>query len=302
MNDPIRDYLNANRDRFTPDALRRGLLDAGYDPAEVDAALSEWANQGAHPGDREEDQRSFRRWSLLIYVAALVAVVLLTVLMNGTESTGLPLIGGAVLVLVFFMLVAGLVSNLFGGWLAPRTGLGVALLVPLIFALGLGGTCLTIMDGMSPPRPTSGTVELRIDPPLSFSGSGAAACFVELDGRSSSINAEDLGTLDGRRVGLSLDGFRVTSQPAASDAEPAQGPDAPSLFVTFSPTSETEPGFGYSTIFNSRLVFGNSADGRSGTVTFEGLAAEPGGEPGSEQPEIGDPMSGTLTWTCEARR
>jgi hypothetical protein len=295
VRDEIRHYLDEHGDTYTPDALRSRLLDAGYEQAEVEAALWEWADEHARPGGRDDDRRSFGRWSILIFAGALAAVFLLTVLLLETD-VGLAVIGAVVL--LFFLLIAWAVSSVLGRWLVPRVGWSVALLIPLVFALGLGGTCLAIMDGMSPPRPTSGTVELRIDPPMSFTGSGTAACFVELDGRSSSISAEDLGTIEGRRVTVSVDNFAVTSEPAASP-EPVTGPDAPSLFISFSPTSETEPGFGYSTIFNSRLVFQNSADGRSGTITFEGLAPEPGGEPGVVP---SDPISGTLTWTCEPRR
>jgi hypothetical protein len=140
-------------------------------------------------------------------------------------------------------------------------------------------------------------VELRIDPPLSFTGSGAAACFVEPGGRSSSFHAENLGSFQGRTVSLSVDNFLVSSGPAAS-SESVIGPDAPSIFISFNPASETERGFGYTSTASSRLAFEDAADGLSGTVTFEGLAPEPGGEPGAIPTE---PISGTISWTCEAR-
>ncbi|MEP6468133.1 MAG: hypothetical protein ABJC24_00015 [Chloroflexota bacterium] len=294
MKDEIRRYLEEHGATYTPDALRGGLLEAGYDPAEVDAALGTWATERAQAGGGQDDRRSFGKWSLLIYLGALLAVFLVTVPLNGTEP-GLAVI--AAVVLGVFLLIAWGVSSLLGRLLVPRVGL-LALVLPLAFALGLGGTCLAIMDGMTPERPTAGTVELRIEPPLSFTGSGTAACFVELDGRSSSLSAENLGEIEGRTVAVTVDNFAVTSQPIASP-EPVSGPDAPSLFITLSPTSDTDRGFGYSTIFNTRLVFQSSTDGRSGTVTFEGLAPEPGGEPGVVPT---DPISGTVTWTCEPRR
>jgi hypothetical protein len=298
MKDEIRRYLDEHGGTYTPDALRSRLLEAGYDPAEVDAALGEWETERAQAAGGEDGRRSFGRWSLWIYAGALAAVFVLTVLLLESD-VGLALVGAVVL--LFFLLIAWAVSGLLGRWVVPRVGWSVALLIPLIFALGLGGTCLAIMDGMTPPRPTSGTVELHIDPPMSFTGSGAAACFVELDGRSSSFSAENLGTLEGRSVAVFVDNFAFTSERAASP-EPVTGPDSPSLSISFSPTSDTDRGFGYSTIFSTRLVFASSTDGRSGTITFEGLAPDSGGEPGSEQPEIGNPISGTITWTCEPRR
>lgn len=158
MRDEIRHYLDEHGTTYTPDALRGGLLTAGFDAAEVDAALQEWTSERARAAGGKDDRRNFGKWSLLIYLGALVVVFALTVLLNGTE-TGLAIIGAVVL--GFFLLVAWGASTLLGHLLVPRVGLGFALLVPLVFALGLGGTCLAIMDGMTPTPPTPGTVELR---------------------------------------------------------------------------------------------------------------------------------------------
>jgi hypothetical protein len=94
-------------------------------------------------------------------------------------------------------------------------------------------------------------------------------------------------------------GFQVSTQPIASEAKPQPGPDAPSLYITLSSTSDTDPGVTYTPTVDSHLGFASSADGRSGTITFQNLVPEGNGEPGSNP---GDPISGTLTWTCEARR
>ena len=291
MRDEIRRYLDEHGATYTPDALRSGLLTAGYDPDEVSAALQEWeAEHAQSPGKR--DRGSYGSWSLLIYAGTLAAVFLVTVFLFESD-VGLAVIGAVVLLV--FLLVAWAISALLGRWVVPRVGWSLALLIPLVFAIGLGGTCLALMSGMTPQRPTSGTLELRIDPPDNFMGSGVAACFVELDGRSSSLSA-DLAT-DGGTVNVSVDNFQVTSEPAASP-EPVTGPDAPLVFISFFPASETDPGVAYSTIFSSRLVFANAPDGQSGTITFEGLAPEPGGEPGVVPT---DPISGTINWTCEPR-
>jgi hypothetical protein len=293
VRDEIRRYLDEHGGTYTADALRSGLLSAGYEAGEVDAALSEWASErGRSPTD---DRRSFGRWSLLIDAATLAVVFGVTVLLIGTE-VGLAVIG--VVVLLVFLLVAWAISALLGRFILPRMGLSVALVIPLVLALGLGGTCLALMDGMTPTRPMSGTVDLRIGPPMSFSGSGAARCFVQPGSQASSISADNLGTLDGRTVSLTIDNFTVTTGPGTS-AEQAAGPDAPIVSIMFSPESETEPGFGYSTIVSTRMALQNAADARSGTIRFEGLAPEPGGEPGVLPT---GPISGTISWTCEVRR
>ena len=294
MREEIRRYLDEHGATYTPDALRSGLLSAGYDPDEVSRALDEWASERALAGGHG-DRRSFGMWSLLIYGGALAAVFLVMVLLIRTD-VGLATLGAGVLLI--FLLIAWAISALIGRWVVPRMGFSVALAIPLVLAAGLGGTCLAIMSGMTPPRPTPGTVELRIEPPLQFSGSGAAACFVEVDGRSSSFSAENLGTLDGRAVRLDVYNFAVTSGPTDS-AEPAAGPDTPSVYISLNPVSGSEPGINYSTIVSTRLAFDTAADGRSGTVTFEGLALEGTEEPGAAP---AGSISGAIAWTCEPRR
>jgi hypothetical protein len=175
----------------------------------------------------------------------------------------------------------------------------VALVVPLISALALGGTCLAIMDGMTPTPPRPGFVELQIGPPWDFEGSGSANCFMESGASGFSIFAEDLGTVDGWVVSVSVDSFAARDEPnAPAPAPAASGAESNvSMFIGFNPTSESMPSLGYTNIFDSEVELETSADASSGTVIFAGLALEPETDP--DAVPSSEPISGTLTWTCE---
>ena len=63
MDPEIKRYLDAHGTTYTPEALRRGLLEAGYDPAEVDAALLTWHAPAANPATTVSDGRRFWPWA-----------------------------------------------------------------------------------------------------------------------------------------------------------------------------------------------------------------------------------------------
>jgi hypothetical protein len=140
MKPEIESYLREHGARYTTAALRKRLIDAGHDPAEVDAALQETE---AARAPLLSDRQTFGRWSLWLHVGALVAMVVLVVIFNGAQALGIALI--AAVVLALFLGLGWAVSTLIGRAVLPRTGLAVALIFPLISALGLGGWCLAIM-------------------------------------------------------------------------------------------------------------------------------------------------------------
>jgi hypothetical protein len=195
----------------------------------------------------------------------------------------------AVLILAIVLLIGLVISGAVGRGVLRGRGLPIALLVPAISALLIGGSCLALGGYyLLRPPPRTGTVELQIDPPLTFVGSGIGQCD-NFGGTSAFlVYADDLGMLDGRRVSVSLD----------ASAAPAAATGATNLSVTFYPQSENEPPVFYSTIFSTRLELDASADGRSGTVHFEALEPGVGEEPPGEVTGL-EPISGTLTWTCE---
>ena len=151
MNPRIRQYLDDHGATYTPEALRKGLLDAGYDPAEVDAAMSGW--NAAEAGGRDAQARQvFGRWALLLHAGALVAVFVLLVALKGTTAIGLALLGCAVLGVA--LVIGWAISSLIGRALLPGTGAVVALIVPAISAILLGGSCFALLVSAigTPPR------------------------------------------------------------------------------------------------------------------------------------------------------
>jgi hypothetical protein len=273
--DEIRQYLDANSSKYTREALRAALLSAGHAEADVDAALTEWsaAREAAHgsPADRA----TFRRWALGFHLAALVVMVLVVIALKGAGQGGTIFLGAAVLVIA--LLIGWWLSSLIGRALLPRTGVIVALLVPLISALILGGTCIGLMNAAIPTPPLSGGVTLAITSPQAFSGTGAASCYTYGTGTVSQVNSQPLGEMDGMTV-------------TASIGSPSDGT---SVFLSIEFTSEQAGGYRlYTNNVDTDLQIDASSDGMSGQVTFANLAAEPGSE--------GEPLTGVLNWNCEA--
>ena len=125
-------------------------------------------------------------------------------------------------------------------------------------------------------------MQLQIDPPLDFEGSGVATCQTYTGGPGFSVFAEDLGAIDGRVVNVSLDAGTPTM----------------SLFVGLNPQREgSPPGVTYLDARGAAVNFDGPNTGLSGTVTFENLAPEPIERP-PDEPEP-EPISGTITWTCD---
>ena len=289
MNPKIRRYLDDHGATYTPEALRKGLLDAGYDPAEVDAALSGW--NAAEAGGRDaQARRTFGRWALLLHVGALVAVFVLVVALKGTTAISTALLGCAVLGVA--LVIGWAISSLIGRALLPGTGALIALIVPAISAILLGGSCFALLASAIGTPPRQGTVDLEIDAPLAFEGSGAANCYIGggLVGIEVS-SSQPLGTLDGREVTVYLSWYGDSAAP-----EPAPAPQT-TVSVLFNPTNAADFPESYSAIFSSRFDADVAPGSLSGTITFNGLALEPGeATPTTAPPET---ISGTVSWDCE---
>lgn len=283
MNPEVKRYLDEHGATYTEEALRRGLLDAGYDPAEVDAALNEWQALAAEPAPGATKGRRFWLWVLGLHVAAL-AIIGAWAVAIGSFAANVGLLGILAVVLLIGVGISGLLS---GGVVRGR-GLTIALVVPAISALLIGGSCLALAGSYllrAPPR--TGLMELRIDDPLSFDGSGTAMC-QDFGGTGGfSVWADAVVTLNGSIVSVYLSGV-----PGAAASSQDLGES--SLSINLTPKSGTERPLSYSTIFSTRLELDASSDGRSGTLTFEGLEPGVGEEP--RPPE--EPISGTVAWTC----
>lgn len=159
VGDPIRDYIVATRQTYTIESIRRHLLEAGHDPAAVDAALLELmavptaGTGGATSGSAPEvpspvpgaphEARDLRwaaaAWTLVLFIGAFL-LLMLSDMPSRTYGVGLVILAGV-------LLVGGLVSLVVVGRnrsLARglTVGILVGVLVPAIVAGAIVGLCV----------------------------------------------------------------------------------------------------------------------------------------------------------------
>jgi hypothetical protein len=289
MNPEMRRYLDEHGTTYTPEALRKGLVDAGYDPAQVDAALAEW--RAEPPGTRsgKRDRQTFGLWALGLHVGALVAMFVLLILLRGTTAIGIATLGAFVLGIA--LLLGGTLTWLIGRAILPSTGVTIALIVPAISAIVLGGSCFALLYGSIQPPPITGSARLQILPPRAFDGSGTASCWVTDGGGTVLVNADSLGTLDGKMVGVNLSLYGIGN---STGPIPASRND---VSVFLNPKSETGRPEAFGVIFSTSLNIDTAPDALTGTIQFEGLASEPLDGPG--EPPSPAFISGSVSWNCE---
>jgi hypothetical protein len=274
--DGIRRYLDDNGSTYTTEAIRKSLLEAGYAEADVNAALVEW--RAARSGS-EADQHTFRRWAVWFHLGALVVMVLVIVVLKGTDNSGSLLLGAAVLGVA--LLIGWWLSSLVGGALLPRTGVTVALIAPLISALVLGGTCIGLMNAIIGTPPLHGTADLEISSPEAFSGSAPASCYTYGSGFVSTVVSDPLGEIDGMTVTVSIN--------------PTPDEVAFTLYVEL--TNAEAGGYrGYSNTADTDLQVEASSNGANGHAWFSNLQVSDGMNPTGETFE---PLAGEVSWTCE---
>jgi len=288
VNPGIRRYLDEHGATYTPEALRKGLVDAGYDPAQVDTALLEWRTEP--PGkSSQRDRQTFGLWALGLHAGTLVATFALLILLRGTTAIEIATIGAIILGIA--LLLGGTLTWLIGRAILPSTGVTIALIVPAISAIALGGSCFALMYGSIQPPPIAGSAHLQILPPRTFDGSGTASCGVTDGGGTVLVDAFELGTLDGKMVGVNLSWYGVGDPNAP---RPASGTD---LSVFLNPRSDTGQPEGFGVIFSTRLEADVAENGLSGTIHFKGLASEP--LEGSGEQSAPEEISGSVSWNCE---
>jgi hypothetical protein len=139
MRPEIDAYLRTNGAKYTTKALRQQLIHAGYEAGEVDAALQETEAARA-PRFAETRARRSRFW-LLVWGLNIAGLVVATIwAFQGRSAT---YAGAVPIVLGIFMLIGLGISGLIGRSMLGR-GLGVAMIVPVIFTLILTGSCMAI--------------------------------------------------------------------------------------------------------------------------------------------------------------
>jgi hypothetical protein len=286
-NREIRRYLDEHGGTYTTEALRKGLLAAGHDPAAVEVAIGEWAAARLSAGMAQDDQRRFGRWAFGLHLGALVAMVVILVALKGGSALGIGLGGAGILAIP--LLIAWWISSTVGGQLLRRTGLLVALILPALSALALGGTCLAVLNAQVPAPARNGSVHLQISPPLAFDGSGPAGCYVAQGGGGVQVNSQGLGTLGGKTVIVGIYWSRET-------AETPKGTSPTFVSITLNPVSATQPSEGFVATAQSRFEVDATADGLAGTVRFFDLVNEL--DPLASAEITRDTLSGSVTWSC----
>jgi hypothetical protein len=125
--------VEANLDRFTPDALVAALVAAGYDQETAQGA----ARRAAASRDLAPTRASARR---VVYVAyGLTYLVFLVGLLGGPNTYGMGQIGAVVLTFV-----VGIALAISVAWITRRRGttaFATMLSVPLVLLLIVGGAC-----------------------------------------------------------------------------------------------------------------------------------------------------------------
>lgn len=309
MDPRIADFIRANRKRYTREVIREQLLKAGHEPAEIDAT---WAVLDAPDPDDVAGEGFWGRFWLFL-VGLNLAVFLIVILVTGMVGSlgqgnfvlavvlGIALIIGA-------LMAWGIVAATGPARLGRITAMVIGGVIPLMFALLIGGSCYALTGAIGPPPPPAheGVMELQIGPPLSFEGSGAAFCQIQADALGFSIYPQEggLGAIGGRALHASVDSYSNEVGPEGGPAPapaPAPGGEAGqtlNMYVSLQPNSESDPPQEWFVSPNTQLEIDAAPDGLSGTVTFEGLepvqfeAPEPGVVDGGS-------ISGTITWTCE---
>jgi hypothetical protein len=287
MRQRIADYISKNRHRYTREAIRQQLIDAGYKVTDIDET---WAALDAPDPDDVAGEGFWGRFGLIVVginVAVFLAVGLVTGMLQGLpQGTFVITVILGVALFIGALIAWGIVAATTPAKLGRTTALVIGITIPLVVALVVGGACYALVGvtGLPPPPPRSGTMALVIEDPA-FQGEASAMCQPVTEGYEGfNVYAENLGTLDGRRVDAS-----VATMPMPPDAALQ-----PSVFVTLyseaAPPSTWDSGFAPTTI-----ELDAAPDGLSGTVTFESLPSVRG-DPSMEEAE---PISGTITWACE---
>lgn len=140
MSDPLRAYVAENRDRYTRDAIRDRLLEAGYEPESVDAALAEAYAEPKTPSAVGRDRRWLAgAWVVILFLGTFV-LFMATDMPQRTYGIGPAVLGvlltiGSMISLVVINANRDLAEGI-------TSGLLVGLLIPFIIAVAIAGLCV----------------------------------------------------------------------------------------------------------------------------------------------------------------
>src|SRR5918992_555359 len=148
MDPRIADFIRANRKRYTREAIRQQLIDAGHEPDDIDAI---WEMLHAPDPDVAGVGCWGRFWLYLIGLN--VAAFLLVVLSTGALAYGAV---GLAIVLAIALGIGALISWAIVAATGPTrmgrtTAMVIGGIIPLIFAFLIGGTCYALLGSFGPP-------------------------------------------------------------------------------------------------------------------------------------------------------
>jgi hypothetical protein len=301
MDPRIAEYIRANERTYTREAIRLKLIDAGHDPAEIDRT---WEMLHARDPDEVAGPGFWARFFLFLIglnVAVLLLVGLSTGMFAGLGSGyGVMLVILAIALGIGALIAWGIVAIIGPEKLGRTTATVVGVAIPLLFAFLIGGSCYALASaiGPPPPPPVEGVMEVGIEPPLEFSGSGPVYCQSFTDGLSFSVYAQEtgIGTIEGRRLHVYVDVFT----PGLEGGPVPTGEAARNLNINVSlhPGSGTEAPRQWFVTPETQLEVDVAPDGLTGDIAFQDLQ---GGE--FQEPNVseGESISGTISWTCEER-
>jgi hypothetical protein len=292
MDPRIADYIRANRARYTRDAIRRQLLAAGHDPAEIDRT---WAILDTPDADDVAGEGFWRRFAVILIgvnIGIFLVIGLLTGMLSNVGASAVLLVIFAVVLAIGALIAWGVVALTGPAKMSPTTATVIGSAIPLFFALLVGGSCYALAGAIGPPPPParSGRMQVQLGEPLNVDRTVEAQCQPSRDAALGFSVYANLPGAEGRALDISVNVY-----PQAPGADPQ-----PMLFISEAPGSDIDAPVAWSNEFVPGAAGGLDValEGLNGTIRFTDLPAAPmeGPEAPTASPE---PLSGELTWTCE---
>lgn len=302
MDPRIADFIRDNRQRYTREVIRQQLIEAGHDPAEIDAT---WAALDAPDPDATAGEGFWGRFALFL-VGLNVAVFLLVFLATSMVNSFVLAVVLAVALSIGALIAWGVVAATGPAQMGRTTAMVIGGVIPLVFALLIGGSCYALVGavGPPPPPPHEGVMEFEMGGSVTFAGSGTAFCLIQADGSGFSIYSQEgsLGLIEGRPVHASVDSFSNVGLegggPAPAPPRPESGQNV-NVYISLPQRNESDPPMDWFTSPDTQLEIDAAPDGLSGTVTFEALEFMTFDAPDAPGVVDEDSISGTISWTCE---
>ena len=143
MDPAIKSYLDEHGATYTPEALRKGLLDAGHEPAAIDAALAAFASERATLAERRPARAYV--WSVF-WIGALGILALIGLIFSINRNPDKVLVIGlfGAILLGAYLVVGYLIARWMSRHVVPGSAIGwvgTIVLAPIVFFLVAYGAC-----------------------------------------------------------------------------------------------------------------------------------------------------------------